>query len=229
LSRSSKEPASDGLGAPGIPASGGGTGAAGLGVDGGIAGGVVGGAPPGLRPGAVTDGIFPEMSASKIPEAGIGFGETGAAGTGGVEERDGIVGPADGGLAPTIKPGIGGKGGRVEPAGASPEGGLVLVSPVIGGSGAPVEDPAGGLVPTIKPGMGESGAGVVPKGDETPKGAGLAAGEVDITGLISESVILISGITPGVETVETPVDFFVAKVKISFVPISAFSATAVPP
>lgn len=249
MSRSSKELPRDGLGASGIPVGGCGPGTADLGIDGGTAGGVANGAPPGLRPGAVTDGIFPEISASKMPAVGTGFGEIGAAGIGGVEETGGIGGPADGGLAPTVNPAIGGKGGRVEPAGSeSPEGGLVPVNPVIGGSGSPVEDPAGGLAPTVrpgiggsgtpvkdpagglaptvKPGIGGSGAAVVPKGDETPKDAGLTAGEAGTTGLMGKSVVLTSGIAAGAET---PVDFFVAKVKISFVPTSAFSATAVPP
>jgi hypothetical protein len=181
-----------------------------------------------------------------MPAVGTGLGVAGTDGMGGAEDTG--AGPADGGLAPTVKPEIGGKGGRVEPAGsASPDGGLLPVIPVIGGSGAPVEDPAGGLAPTVKPGiggsgalvedpagglaptvkpgMGGSGAVVVPTGDGAAV-TGLTTGEAGIAGLMGESVILISGIASGAET---PVDFFVPKVKISFVPISAFSATAVPP
>ena len=87
LSIASKESPNAGLGAPGI-AAGGGIGAPGLGTDGKTGGGAAGGAPAGLSPGAVTDGICPEISASKMPAAGTGFGETGAAGVEGVVLKD---------------------------------------------------------------------------------------------------------------------------------------------
>ena len=207
LSRASKESAKGGLGAPGIPA-GGGTGTTGFGICDETGGVGTEGAPPGLSPGAVTDGIFPEISASKIPAAGTGLGEAemGATGWGATGGKTGI--PADGGFAPTVNPAIGGKGGRAEPA--------------------DVMSPKGGFAPTVNPAMG--GRTVIGTDGVIP--AGVTA-EVLIEAVVPKEagpviVLLITG-EPDIVGAETSVDFFVENVKINLVPISAFSATAVPP
>jgi hypothetical protein len=220
LSSASKESANGGLGAPGIPIDGDGTGAAGLGACGKTGDGADRGTPAGLRPGAVTDGIFPEISASKMPPAGTGFGGTGTAGEGDGGEGGTNV-SAEGGFAPMVKPEIGGKGGRIEPPdGVFPNGGFApTINPAIGGreateAGVPAGD--GVKVPT-----GE----IVPIGGRIPDAGFLVSDKVGITGLTGESVTLMFGITPGA----VGEDFLVEKVKISLVPISAFSAIAVPP
>ena len=146
-----------------------------------------------------------------MPAAGTGFGEAGAAGA---EETGGTNVPAEGGFAPTVKPAMGGKGGRAEPkAGISPDGGFApIVNPGIGGreaAGAVGETPAGELLPT--------GEGILDTGF-------LISGKATVG--LGDSVILISGMPPGAAA---GVDFLVAKIKINLVPISAFSAMAVPP
>ena len=161
-----------------------------------------------------------------------------------------------------MRPGIGGKGGRVDPEGPSPAGGLApTVNPAIGGSGVMgVEEPAGGLAPIVRPAMGGKLDGASESAVAGDKG-GLAptvipgmdeAGEVtegDEVGFIpkvesrsSEAGLLVAetveaGIAVGIEsftlggTIDTApvVGFFVEKVKMNFVPGSAFSATAFPP
>jgi hypothetical protein len=182
--------------------------------------------------------MLPAISASKIPGTGTGLGVTPADGTGRARgvEAGGI--PAEGGLAPTVRPGIGGKGGRVDPAtGPSPAGGLApTINPAIGGSDVVgIEDPAGGFAPIIRPGTdgkaeetpGE--AGFIPKvaSRSSPGEAGLLVTETEEAGI----TVGIGFFTLGSTTdAKVPAGFaFVAKVKISFVPGSAFSAIAVPP
>lgn len=257
FNNSSKDPDVDGLGAPGLPAGGG------DGAEDGTEGGGAGGVPAGFIPGAVTDGIFPAMRASKMPGTGTGLGaESGAAGGGGTAGVETGDTPAEGGLAPTVRPGIGGNGGKVDPVGPSPAGGLApTVSPAIGGSGAVgIEEPAGGFAPTVRPGIGGKadgtpeaavegdigglaptvipgvdGMGVAPEGGFTPKVASKSrAGETGLlaAGMGEAGVAVATGsfTIDAAMGVVAPAGFaFVAKVKISFVPGSAFSATAFPP
>ena len=76
-------------------------------MTGGAEGEFPAGVSPDLIPGAVTDGIFPEIRASKIPEEGIGAGVGPGVNVGVVVGGMGAgpLGiPAEGGLAPTVKP-----------------------------------------------------------------------------------------------------------------------------
>ena len=90
--------------------------------------------------------------------------------------------------------------------------------------------PKGGFAPTVSPAIG----GIEVIGADGVIPAGVTA-EVPIEGVVpkGEEVLAVTVFfttgDPGIVGEETSVDFFVENVKISLVPISAFSATAVPP